>query len=236
MKRFACGSTVEREWRRSAWRSGPAARSQSAWRPGVGGRLAVCLASGGRLAVSLAPVARSVRPGARPTRIRRRELWHRCATTNGTQPDQTGRSRRRRRRNPQGPLQSRDTQGRVSRSSWGSSPPSRTRNLRPLRHPSERGVSLFGFLVTHPPLPVTHDLARAGGFGRAGGLGTGAATLCRAGLAAVQLPRRAGFRGARVAEVIAVAGSSSTTRSGGSGATLPTTRRVRARRAVAPSM
>jgi hypothetical protein len=46
----------------------------------------------------------------------------------------------------------------------------------------------------------------------------------------------AALRGALVVAVIAVAGSSSTTRSAGSGATLPTTRRVRARRAVAPSM
>jgi len=56
------------------------------------------------------------------TRIRSRKPWHRCATTNGPQTDQAGRSQRGGRRNPREPLQSRDTQGRVRRSSWGSSP------------------------------------------------------------------------------------------------------------------
>jgi hypothetical protein len=79
----------------------------------------------------------------------------------------------------------------------------------------------------HYPLPTIS--ASLVGFA---GVASVPPTTRSAGFAAMPLPRRAGLR----ALVAAVAGSSPTTRSAGSGATLPITRRVRTRRAVAPSM
>jgi hypothetical protein len=111
-----------------------------------------------------------------------------------------------------------------------------------LRPTGERGERLFGFGETHPAFPVSHKVTEPVG----SVVGVAAvfaavfalATTRSAGCALTLLrPRLVGAaRGASATATGAEAGTSPTTRSAGSGAILPITRRVRARRAVLASM
>ena len=78
----------------------------------------------------------------------------------------------------------------------------RTRKNRPLRHPDERGESLFGLLVTHPPLPVTSNLPVL--VRSAVVVAAGPGTTRRLGLAALAAALWACLRGAWLVAAIAV--------------------------------
>jgi hypothetical protein len=91
--------------------------------------------------------------------------------------------------------------------------------LSPLTSPDERGESFFGSRAE--PAAV---------------LGSPPTTRSAGSAATLQVARLAGVYGALVAPVTMGEGALPTTCSAGSGATLRITRRVRAHRAVAPSM
>lgn len=91
------------------------------------------------------PMARR-QPRALPRRSALRTAWHRCAMTGQNQLDQRRQSRREGSCNPREPLQSRETQGRVSGALWGSNPFSRSTSFRvssPLRGSDRFAVSGF---------------------------------------------------------------------------------------------
>jgi len=112
-------------------------------------------------------------------------------------------------------------------------------SFEPVARPSRKGRKLFGFWVTHRAFPVTHGWVEPAG------------SVAGAAAALVSLPTTPERRirghlacGALGGRVRRSGGSGDRggrahrrpPRSAGSGATLPTTRRVRARRAVAPAM